>query len=844
MPSNDDCPAPLAFLDGGSVAGQLIRSIDWARTPLGPIAGWPASLKTIVGVLLHSRQPMFLWWGQNLVQFYNDAYLPSFGHGKHPSAMGQRGADCWREIWPIIWPQIDDVMTRAKASWNEDALVPIFRNGRIEEVYWTYGYSPVFDESGGVGGTLVVCTETTTRVVSQRRLRTLRAFVERTVLAASQAAVLESAAAVFGSEPTDVPFALLYRNNPDTHAATLVQSVGIDRDDLLAVDAAVRDRLVELSREPAAQPLPQPVAHSGNPWPEPVTHAFVARIASRVDQPPSGYVVFGVSPRLPFEKAYRDYLRQLAEHAATAQSRVETLYLRAVMENERNNLLEQAPVATALLTGADHVFQIANPLCEQLVGRTQMVGKTFLEAFPELHDTPFPALLDRVYRSGKPFVTNEMLLPLDRTGNGHVEDCYFKFNLEPMRNASGDVYAMMAVAVDITPQVSARRALEKAHGERESLLRELESASRAKDEFLAMLGHELRNPLAPILTALQLIRMRGIQGVEKERAVIERQVRHVVRLVDDLMDVSRITRGKIKLEIEPLRLADVVAKGIEMASPIIEERKHRLTVAVPDDLMVDGDAGRLAQVLSNVLTNAAKYTELQGTIDLVAERRESDAWISVRDNGVGIDPVMLPRMFHAFAQEQQDGGRSHSGLGLGLAIVRNLVDAHGGGVTLESEGRGRGAVCLIRLPISSGTTALAAPALARDAEVPAARGASLLLVDDNVDASTVLAESLSALGYRVRVAHDGVEALEMARQEAADVAVLDLGLPVMDGYEVAARLRALPGCLHIRLIALTGYGLDSDRHRTRAAGFDEHFVKPIDVDILDLALRSPGRSRV
>ena len=233
MPLHDDRSAPLAFLDGGSVAGQLIRSIDWARTPLGPIAGWPASLKTIVGVLLHSRHPMFLWWGPDLIQFYNDAYLPSFGHGKHPSAMGQRGADCWREIWPIIWPQIDDVMARAKASWNEDALVPIFRNGRIEEGYWTYGYSPVFDESGGVGGTLVVCTETTTRVVSQRRLRTLRALVERTVLAASQTAVLESAAAVFGSEPADVPFALLYRNNPDTQAATLVQSIGIDQDDCL-----------------------------------------------------------------------------------------------------------------------------------------------------------------------------------------------------------------------------------------------------------------------------------------------------------------------------------------------------------------------------------------------------------------------------------------------------------------------------------------------------------------------------------------------------------------------------------------------------------------------------------
>jgi hypothetical protein len=228
------------FLQGGGVTGELIRSIDWSRTPAGPIAGWPASLATTVGTLVHSRHPMFLWWGSDLVQFYNDAYLPSFGRGKHPAAMGQRGEDCWQEIWPVIWPQIDQVMHRAEASWNEDQLIPIFRNGRLEEVFWTYGYSPVFDDVGTVGGTLVVCTETTTRVVSERRLRTLRRFVERTVLAASQTEVLEGAAEVFGSEPADVPFALLYRADPETQRATLVASVGIAAVDGAALDARIR----------------------------------------------------------------------------------------------------------------------------------------------------------------------------------------------------------------------------------------------------------------------------------------------------------------------------------------------------------------------------------------------------------------------------------------------------------------------------------------------------------------------------------------------------------------------------------------------------------------------------
>jgi len=243
------------FLMGGGVTGELVRTVDWSQTPVGPISSWPASLKTTVGTLLHSRHPMFLFWGPELVQFYNDAYLPSFGAGKHPAAMGQRGADCWLEIWPIIWPQIDDVMHRAKATWNDDHLVPIFRNGRVEEVYWTYGYSPVFDETGGVGGTLVVCTETTRRVISDRRLRTLRTFVERTVLAATPSAALESAADIFGNEPADVPFALLYTVNGGQQTASLAKSVGIADEDCAVVDTACRDHLGTLFAQRNPQPL-------------------------------------------------------------------------------------------------------------------------------------------------------------------------------------------------------------------------------------------------------------------------------------------------------------------------------------------------------------------------------------------------------------------------------------------------------------------------------------------------------------------------------------------------------------------------------------------------------------
>ena len=693
-----------SFLTGGGIAGALVQSVDWTKTPLGPIADWPESLTTIVGTILHSRHPMFLWWGPDLIQFYNDAYLPSFGKGKHPAAMGQRGFDCWQEIWPIIGPQIDEVMQGRTASWHEDQLVPIFRNGRIEEVYWTYGYSPVFDKSGGVGGTLVVCTETTRRIISGRRSALLRSFIERTFSASDGRAVIECAADAFGRGPADVPFAVLYEAHAPSQTPALVRSVGLSPEDCAFIDLRFRGRLHPLSERLHAESLPRVVASHDNPWPEPVNQICVSAVTPADQTVPSAYIIFGLSPRLPFDETYRNFVRQLTEEIAHAQKRIESLRLRTVMETERNNLLEQAPVATALWVGPEHEFRLANPRFQRLVGRNDMIGKTYREVFPELRETPLPGILDQVYRTGEPFVTDEMMVRLDRTGDGTVEDGFFQFNVEAMRNASGDVYGMMAVVVDITPQVTARRAIEQSRESREVLMRELQTAGRAKDEFLAMLGHELRNPLASILTALQLMRLREVQGGEKERAVIERQVHHMIGLVNDLLDVSRIARGDIPLNLKALRVADVIAKGVELASALIEQRAHRLTVEIADDLMVDGDAGRLAQVVANVLTNAAKYTDPHGQIDVRATRRHSEVEISVRDNGIGIDPAMLTQMFEPFTQERHDRVRSQGGLGLGLAIVRRLVHAHRGSVALKSEGRGRGTEFDIRLPLSTPDT--------------------------------------------------------------------------------------------------------------------------------------------
>ena len=381
-------------------------------------------------------------------------------------------------------------------------------------------------------------------------------------------------------------------------------------------------------------------------------------------------------------------------------------------------------------------------------------------------------------------------------------------------------------------------AVEEAHAAR----CEAEAANRAKDEFLAMLGHELRNPLAPIQTALQLMRLRSDGSAERERTVIERQVKHLTRLVDDLLDVSRIVRGKVELKRERVNISDVVAKGIELASPLIEQRRHTLDVRVPrHGLQVDGDSLRLAQVLSNLLANAAKYTEQGGTITVAAERVENHAVVCVRDNGMGITPEMLPRIFDLFVQERQTLDRSQGGLGLGLAIVRSLVHMHGGTVKAHSDGPGRGSELVVRLPLCSSAEASADQAVqgpGRTAHPTVGRrDIRILVVDDNEDAADMLVEALAADGYSVRTANDGPAALRVAAEFRPHVALLDIGLPVMDGYELAERLQQLPEISGIRLFAVTGYAQDADRERSVAAGFHGHFAKPLDVDVLGRILR-------
>jgi PAS domain S-box-containing protein len=362
-----------------------------------------------------------------------------------------------------------------------------------------------------------------------------------------------------------------------------------------------------------------------------------------------------------------------------------------------------------------------------------------------------------------------------------------------------------------------------------------EEADRKKDEFLALLGHELRNPLAPIVTALDLIDMAGPVGFERERSVIRRQADHLTRLVDDLLDVSRVMREKIQLRKEPIELARVVTQAVEIASPLLEQRRHELVIDVPrEGARVNADAMRLGQVFANLLTNAAKYTEPGGKIAIHARREGGAIEVAVSDNGNGISKGLLAHIFDPFVQSDRTIDRAQGGLGLGLALVKSLTQLHGGKVSAHSDGPGKGSRFVVRLPAYAPGPSTDEAVTGRMAAVipPSAR---VLVVDDNVDAADTLADVLRKVGYEVTVAHDAPTALHIAAEFKPAIALLDIGLPVMDGYELARRLRSsLPE--PPRLIAVSGYGADADLARSRAAGFEVHLGKPVNFDTLVNAL--------
>ncbi len=1222
-----------------------MREIDWAGTPLGPISQWPQSLRTTLSMVSESKFGMYVAWGPDYIQFYNDGYRPILGSTKHP-AFGRSSRETFKESWHIIGPLFEQVR-RGEAVGSEDWMLPLDRNGYLEECFFTFSYSPIRDESGGVGGVLVTVAETTPHVLSGRRMSVLRELAARAAEAKTAEQAWSDASVVLAGSAADLPFVALYELDPEGSRADRVGLCHLPSDTALApetfrlddgegplaiVGEAVRTRAVRVIdgvRATFGELF-------GSLWPEPVDRVVVLPISRPSVARPYGALLVGVSPRRALDDQYRLFLDLIAEHVATGVGnarahqeerrrtealaeldRAKTTFFSNVSHELRtplslmlgpleelcsgrsgalsaeqraelglihrnglrllklvNNLLDfarieagradavfepcelasataeiasvfrsaieraglsftvecplleapvfvdrdmwekivlnllsnalkftfeggisvrltdreggvvlqvsdtgagvpaielpnlftrfhrivgtpsrshegsgiglalvaelvrihggtiavdspegagttftvtlrrgsehlpkahvreaggkapsvsrgrlfvdearrwlpdaetpsqdvvpaaqrsserimvvddnadmrsyltrllsprweveavpdgfaalesarvrppdliltdvmmpridgyhllralradpvtraipaivlsartgdesqiealdvgaydyltkpfssreliarvsaqlelsrmhravdgrraelyqlfmQAPAPICVLRGESLIFEMANPLYERMVQRSALVGMTLAEALPTACEQGFDALLRRVMATGEPAYGEEKLLHVDRRGEGVVEDTYFNFVYAPLRSEGGASDRAMVFCIDVTDQVMARR--------------QAEAASRAKDEFLAMLGHELRNPLSPIVTAVALMKQRDPDIHFRERMVIERQTQHMIRLVDDLLDVSRITRGKIQLHKQQLELYDVVASAIETVSPLLEERRHQLELDVPrTGLRVFGDPIRLAQIVANLVTNAAKYTSPGGRIEVRASAQDGEAELRVRDNGVGIASHLLPKVFDLFVQGDDRPSHGIGGLGLGLALVRSLTNLHGGTVTAYSEGPGHGSEMVVRMPLIARAHKVgrvyASPSVGKSRTRH-----RVLVVDDNQDAAQLLAEALRALGHEALVAFDGPSAISSAEAFQPEVVLLDIGLPLMDGYEVARRLRELHPDRGLRLIAVTGYGSLRDQQRAAAAGFDRHMIKPIDLEELTSAL--------
>jgi signal transduction histidine kinase/CheY-like chemotaxis protein len=404
-------------------------------------------------------------------------------------------------------------------------------------------------------------------------------------------------------------------------------------------------------------------------------------------------------------------------------------------------------------------------------------------------------------------------------------------------NPIHDEHGRLCGAVNVLVDISDRKAAEEA----------LQTASRYKDEFLATLAHELRNPLAPLRNAVQILDLKVPRSDETTGAlaVIDRQMKQMTRLIDDLMDLSRVTRNKIELQRRVVRLADIVHAALETSQPLIEAGGHRFTLTMPGELiMLEADATRLAQVVSNLLNNAAKFTPRGGHITLRVERDGDDAVLRVCDTGIGIEPEALPLIFEMFAQADHSLERTHAGLGVGLTLVRRLVELHGGTIEARSGGRNCGAEFVVRLPAACKPGTAGRSTDTKSAYDSPAASLRILVVDDNVDAVTTLAALLGMHGHEVRTAHDGLQALDVMKEFTPDVAILDIGMPKMNGYAVAARIRECMGENQPLLVAITGWGQEEDRLRSKAAGFDHHLVKPVDPSVLLALLRGSRPSRM
>ena len=820
----------FGFLENGGAIGRRIRSRDWSQHPLGPVEHWDATLRTSLGIALSSSFPTFLAWGDDLTLLYNDPYEPMLG--QKADSLGAPFPAVWPEVWDSLAPYVCRVLA-GESFFFEDHAVTLERHGYPEQTWFTFSYSPLRDDAGTVRGLICTCVEVTDKVQALARHKEAE---ERLALSLEASGNIGTWSYDLddGATHVDERFARLFQVDAAlARSGTELQRFTnmIHPEDRPRVVAAIATAISTDSRYDIDYRIPQRAGHD----------VWVNARGKVFADPASGRQRFaGIAVDITARKAAEEALVASEARAAAAATRAEDSRRRL------DALLEAAPVGIAY-ADSDGRFLMTNAANRAIWGdympANGVAGYAAWRGWNQDDGTPLSPADWPTARVLAGTDSVEAVLEIEPAGApaAGVRKTVL-VRAQRMLDAAGALVGAVAATMDITTQVRAERALKESERKFRSIADELRAASRRKDEFLAMLAHELRNPLAPISNAAQLLTMAGSNEarVRQSSEVIIRQVRHMTALVDDLLDVSRVTRGLVTLEREPVEVDEVVAGAIEQARPLIEARGHEFTLEQDaHGARIVGDRTRLVQVLSNLLNNAAKYTPQGGRIALAVALRGACVAITVRDNGIGIGPDMLPHVFDLFSQAERTPDRSQGGLGLGLALVKSLVQLHGGRVEAHSEGLGHGSSFGVVFDLA---VAHAPDPAARDAGRGAPQGnvtpaqRRVLVVDDNADAAQSLAEVLGAFGHAVATRNSSSAALAAAGADWPDTFILDIGLPDIDGYELVRRLRALQGGRPARYIALTGYGQAQDKVLARGAGFDHHFVKPVDLAALRAVL--------
>jgi PAS domain S-box-containing protein len=655
-PAQETFPQNSIF--GAGEMADLTRAFNWSQTSVGPIDQWPETLLITVNAMLATRHPMFLWWGNDLVQFYNDAYRASLGADKHPRALGQKGIDCWPEIWLIIGPQIEAVMTDGEATWHEDQLVPIIRDGKLDDVYWTYGYSPVRDSTGEICGTLVVCTETTRRFLAEQRQLTSQEQYKALFELASDAIFVAN---IDG------------RVTEANHAACKL--LGYTRDELLQLNYA---DIVAPSERPRLWSARDALLHGG-----------VSVEEWRLVASSGSSLATEISAAILPDGRWQAFVRDITDRKRLEQDRFRLIGELQQQRERLADLFQQAPAFFAVLRGPDYIFEMINPLYQELMGQRDLIGKSVREAVPEAEGQGFIALLDEVYRSGKSFVGRRTPIHLARTASQPLEERFLDFVYQPRREPDGTISGIIALGVDVTESKRAELALMQTE--------KLAAVGR----LASSIAHEINNPLESVTNLLYLARETAWNPETREYLEIaDRELRRVAVIANQTLRFHKQSSKPSLITCEELiESAISVYQGRLVNSNVQVEKRKRAANPI---LCFEGE---IRQVLSNLIVNAIDAMHPRGG-RLIMRSREGTDWktgrkgliLTVADTGSGMSSDTAGKIFEPFFTTKEIGGT-----GLGLWVSDEIVQRHGGTLAVRSSQRqGRsGAAFTLFLPFEA-----------------------------------------------------------------------------------------------------------------------------------------------